>query len=80
MGKREQGELLHRQECESVSKEEAAEYLRGLGYNAVVDDGLVLILLNEIPTSQERNKIIAHLLECGYRSSFGWRKVKGGKE
>ena len=79
MGKREQGELLHRRECETVSKEEAAEYLRSLGYNAVVDDGLVLIFLNEIPTSQERNKIISHLLECGYRSSFGWKKGRSNE-
>ena len=79
MGKREQGELLHRRECESVSKEEAAEYLRGLGYNAVVDDGLVLILLNEIPTSQESFKILTHLREIGYRSSWGWKKIQGGK-
>ena len=77
MGKGEQGQLLYRRECESVSKEEAAEYLRGLGYDAIEEDGLVLVRLPEVPTASERFKILAHLRECGYTSSFGWRKVKG---
>ena len=35
MGKGKQGQLLHRRECETVTKEEAAAYLRGLGYDAI---------------------------------------------
>lgn len=77
MGKEKQGQLLHRRECETVTKEEAAEYLRSLGYDAIEKDGTVMIRLAEVPTASERNKIIAHLIECGYRSSFGWmREVK----
>ena len=76
MGKGEQGEFLHRRELETVTKEEAAEYLRSLGYDAIEEDGAVLIRLKEVPTASERNKIIAHLIECGYKSSFGWRREK----
>ena len=80
MGKGKQSELLHRRERETVTKEEAAEYLRSLGYDAIEEDGAVLIRLTEVPTASERNKIIAHLIECGYKSSFGWRRAKGEKE
>ena len=74
MGKREQGELLHHRECESVSKEEAAEYLRSLGYNAIEKDGTVLIRFNRIATESDKRKLLSHLREIGYDSSWGWMR------
>lgn len=59
-----------------MTKEYAAEYLRGLGYDAVEEDGTVLIRLKEVPTAKERFKILSHLLEIGYDSSWGWKKEK----
>ena len=81
MGKGKQNQLLYRGGSESVTKEQAAEYLRGLGYDAIEEDGLVLVRLPEVPTAQERFKILSHLREINYSSSFGWQKVrKGGEE
>ena len=77
MGKEKQGQFLHRRECETVTKEETAEYLRGLGYDAIEEDGTVMIRLKEVPTASERFKILSHLREIGYESSWGWmREVK----
>ena len=74
MGKEKQGQLLHRRECETVTKEEAAEYLRGLGYDAIEEDGTVLIRFNRIATESDKRKLASHLREIGYDSSFGWRR------
>lgn len=74
MGKGKQGELLHRRECETVSKEEAAEYLRSLGYDAIEKDGAVLIRFNRIATESDKRKLLSHLREIGYESSFGWMR------
>ena len=77
MGKEKQGELLHRRGCETVSKEEAAEYLRGLGYDVVEKDGTVLIRFNRIATESDKRKLASHLRDIGYDSSHGWmREVK----
>ena len=77
MGKGKQGQLLHRRGCETVSKEEAAEYLRGLGYDAIEEDGTVLIRFNRIATESDKRKLVSHLREIGYGSSWGWmREVK----
>ena len=77
MGKGEQGEFLHRRECETVTKEEAAEYLRGLGYDAIEEDGTVIIRFKRIATESDKRKLASHLRECGYDSSWGWmREVK----
>ena len=74
MGKGKQGELLHRRECETVSKEEAAEYLRSLGYDVIEKDGAVLIRFNRIATESDKRKLLSHLREIGYESSFGWMR------
>ena len=74
MGKEKQGEFLHRRERETVSKEEAAEYLRGLGYDAIEEDGTVLIRFNRIATESDKRKLVSHLRKCGYKSSFGWMR------
>ena len=77
MGKEKQGELLHRRECETVTKEEAAEYLRSLGYDAIEKDGTVMIRFNRIATESDKRKLLSHLREIGYESSHGWmREVK----
>lgn len=77
MGKEKQGEFLHRRERETVTKEEAAEYLRGLGYDAIEEDGTVIIRFNRIATESDKRKLLSHLREIGYDSSFGWmREVK----
>lgn len=77
MGKGKQGQLLHRRECETVTKEEAAEYLRGLGYDAIEEDGAVMIRLKRIATESDKRKLLSHLRKIGYDSSFGWmREVK----
>lgn len=59
-----------------MTKEYAAEYLRSLGYDALEEDGTVLIRLKEVPTVKERLKILSHLREIGYDSSWGWKKEK----
>ena len=60
-----------------MSKEEAAEYLRGLGYDAIEEDGTVLIRFNRIATESDKRKLVSHLREIGYGSSWGWmREVK----
>ena len=74
MGKEKQGEFLHRRECETVTKEEAAEYLRGLGYDAIVEDGTVMIRFNRIATESDKRKLASHLRKIGYGSSFGWMR------
>lgn len=74
MGKGKQGQLLHHRECETMTKEEAAEYLRGLGYNAIEKDGTVLIRFNRIATESDKRKLLSHLREIGYESSFGWMR------
>lgn len=74
MGKGKQCELLHRRECETVSKEEAAEYLRSLGYDVIEKDGTVLIRFNRIATESDKRKLLSHLREIGYESSFGWMR------
>ena len=77
MGKEKQGQLLHRRECETVTKEEAAEYLRSLGYDAIEEDGTVMIRFNRIATESDKRKLLYHLRELGYDSSHGWmREVK----
>mgnify|MGYP006932852210 CR=1 FL=1 len=77
MGKEKQGQLLHRRECETVTKEEAAEYLRCLGYDAIEEDGTVMIRFKRIATESDKRKLASHLREIGYDSSHGWmREVK----
>ena len=75
MGKEKQGEFLHRRECETVTKEEAAEYLRGLGYDAIEEDGTVMIRFNRIATESDKRKLASHLREIGYGSSPGWMRA-----
>ena len=74
MGKEKQGQLLHRRERETVSKEEAAEYLRSLGYDAIEEDGTVMIRFNRIATESDKRKLLSHLREIGYGSSWGWMR------
>ena len=74
MGKEKQGQLLHRRERETVTKEEAAEYLRGLGYDAIEEDGTVIIRFKRIATESDKRKLVSHLSKCGYKSSFGWMR------
>lgn len=77
MGKEKQGELLHRRECETVTKEEAAEYLRSLGYDAIEENGTVMIRFNRIATESDKRKLASHLREIGYDSSHGWMREVG---
>ena len=74
MGKEKQGEFLHRRECETVTKEYAAEYLRSLGYDAIEEDGTVMIRFNRIATESDKRKLVSHLRECGFDSSWGWMR------
>ena len=57
-----------------MSKEEAAEYLRSLGYDVIEKDGAVLIRFNRIATESDKRKLLSHLREIGYESSFGWMR------
>ena len=57
-----------------MSKEEAAEYLRSLGYDAIEEDGTVLIRFNRIATESDKRKLVSHLREIGYGSSWGWMR------
>ena len=77
MGKGEQGEFLHRRGCETVTKEEAVEYLRGLGYDAIEENGTVMIRFKRIATESDKRKLASHLREIGYESSHGWMREVG---
>lgn len=57
-----------------MTKDEVANYLRGLGYDATNENGVVTIWTSEPMPLPEKNKLRKILQSIGYRSSWGWRR------
>lgn len=57
-----------------VTKEELAEYLRKKGYDAIVEEGTVHVLVDEPMNKKDFKKLERIIDECGYNSSYGWRR------
>lgn len=57
-----------------MTKEELAEYLRKKGYDSVVEEGTVHVLVNEPMNKKEHKKLEREIYKTGYRSSWGWRR------
>lgn len=57
-----------------MTKDEVANYLRGLGYDATNENGVVTIWTSEPMSLPEKNKLRKILQSIGYRSSWGWRR------
>jgi hypothetical protein len=57
-----------------MTKEELAEYLRKKGYDAVVEEGTVHVLVDEPMSKKEHRKFEKDIKESGYNSSYGWRR------
>lgn len=55
-----------------ITKEEAVEHLRKLGYDAAEVDGMVHVTVEKPLTQKERNKLEKSILKLGYSSSWGW--------
>ena len=52
-----------------------AEFLRGKGMNAVVDNGCVIVMVKEITgrTTAPLKKLVA---QTGFKGSYGWRVAR----
>ena len=59
-----------------MTKPEAAEHLRKLGYTTQAVDGLVQIYVMEPMPKKERDTLEKTLQDIGYNSSWGWKRVK----
>ena len=53
-----------------MSKEEATTMLSEMGYNAVLDSGVIMITVADEKTAKKANKAVK---EIGYNASWGWR-------
>lgn len=63
-----------------MSKDETAKYLKGIGYDATVEEGVVVIWVEKPMTLQDKNVLRRILQSVGYRSSWSWRiKQKEGR-
>ena len=56
-----------------MSKEETATKLSEMGYNAVLDSGVIMITVADEKTAKKANKAVK---EIGYNSSWGYRIEK----
>lgn len=56
-----------------MSKDETARYLRGIGYDSTVEEGVVIVWVDVPMTRQDKNVLRRILQSIGYRSSWGWR-------
>lgn len=56
-----------------MEKEQAAEYLKGLGINAEVVDGVVVIWVKKPIWKGKKEQIRNYLRSVGYKGSWGWR-------
>lgn len=54
-------------------KQEAADYLKGIGYNAEVVKGVLVIWVPEPMRPGKKNRLRNTLRAIGYRGSWGWR-------
>lgn len=57
-----------------MTKEELAEHLRKKGYDTVVEEGIVHVLVDEPMKQKEHKKLEREINRTGYRSSWGWRR------
>ena len=57
-----------------MSKDEFVSVLREKGYNAINDEGCVLILVPKVPKKTEYSKLVRLVKESGYKGSYGWRE------
>ena len=57
-----------------MNKEELVEHLRKIGYDAVLEDGAVYVLVDEPMNKKERKKLEKEIDKADYRSSWGWRR------
>lgn len=54
-------------------KQAAADYLKGIGYNAEVVKGVLVIWVTEPMKPGKKNRLRNTLRAIGYRGSWGWR-------
>ena len=54
-------------------KQEAADYLKGIGYNAEIVKGVLVIWVAEPMRPGKKNRLRNMLRAIGYRGSWGWR-------
>lgn len=57
-----------------MNKEELVEHLRKKGYDAVLEDGAVYVLVDKPMDKKERKKLGSEIEKADYRSSWGWRR------
>lgn len=62
-----------------ITKQEAAEHLVKLGYDAKSKDGSVLVTVEKPMTKRDMKKMERHLQEIGYNSSYGWMVKQNAK-
>ena len=53
-----------------MNKDEALTRLSEMGYNAVLESGVIMITVTDENTAKKANKAVK---EIGYDSSWGWR-------
>lgn len=59
-----------------MTKAEFAEYLRGQGFNALVDDGCVLIVTEDKKDLDQLEELVK---EKGFIGTRGWRDTNYGR-
>ena len=57
-----------------MNKEELTEHLRKKGYDVVLEDGAVYVLVDKPMDKKERKKLGSEIEKADYRSSWGWRR------
>ena len=56
-----------------MNKQEVAEHLKSLGYNAFVEGGIVQVEVENPLNDRQRKKLAKEIYGTGYNSSWGWR-------
>lgn len=56
-----------------MTKEEVAEHLRGLGYDAQVVEGVIVVYVDKMMTKRAKNALRKSLQSVNYCGSWGWK-------
>ena len=60
-----------------ITKEETVEYLKKKGYKAYMDGFEVMVAVDHILSQKEHKALEKVIEQSGYKSSWGWRVIKG---